>query len=501
MEFYNTSKEYYKIMEAKNKEELLLLTPAFVMVALFMIVGLPGNLFVIVVYYRKMRRTTSRYFIIVLAALDFINCVFTMPVEMALLCNFYTFDLPWFCKLSRFISYIVNNSSAIILLGIAVDRFRKICQATKRSFSLKHVKIFCICAITFATLSSTPSMVLYGTKTNITTVCLEETNVTICGETCLVADEYWGKVGIKVFNAYLFCCMAIIFIFISIAYVIIGKEIFIRKDFGSFRKKSNLSQCKSSSTSESENSAFSTSYNSEAKLDEAPSVNQWSLRRHVLVKLQTSTSNIIKETKPDYMDVGDLMELHPLAGSGSDRGPSSTCLVNKSRSRANTIDVLPSQSELDTPDKTRSRLKTLDLRRKSDPSAKRNKNSVKTLSLRKTFLATISESQKPKTENTEFRINVKQTTFLLFLVTLFYIISFLPFMVIVTIRNIKPDIYDRMSFVENSIYNLFLRTYFLNNMINPILYGFLNKQFRRMAVQVFREIFCCSEDTGIGSDN
>ncbi|KAL3892216.1 hypothetical protein ACJMK2_004446 [Sinanodonta woodiana] len=501
MENRSISKEYYdKVMENKNKEELEHLTPAFVMVTLFMSAGLPGNLFVIIVYYRKMRRTTSRYFIIVLAALDLINCAFTMPAEMALLSNFYTFDVPWLCKLSRFISYIANNSSAIILLGIAVDRFRKICQATKRSFSLKHVKIFCICSITFATLSSAPSIVLYGTNTKILSVYLKELNITIYGKTCLVEDQYWKTSYIAAFNAYLFCCMAIIFVVISIVYIIIGKEIFIRKDFGSFRKKSSCAESRNSSISESENSAFSTSYNSEAKLDDAPTVNQLSLRRHVLVKTQTSTANIIKKSKQNTKDKGDVMEFQPLASSSSDNVPASASLVNEPRSRSNTIDVLPSQSESVIPNKPRSRSRTMDLRRKSDPSVNRNKNSLKTLALKKTLLTTIMESQKPKTEKTEHKISVRKTTFLLFLVTLFYIISFLPFMVIVTIRNIKPDIYDRMSFVESSIYNLFLRSYFLNNVINPILYGFLNEQFRKRALQVFRELFCCSRNSANGSD-
>ncbi|KAL3892221.1 hypothetical protein ACJMK2_004451 [Sinanodonta woodiana] len=382
MDDLNISKEYYdKVMETKNIEKLEHLIPAFVMVTLFMIVGLPGNLFVIIVYYRKMRRTTSRYFIIVLAALDFINCVVTMPMELALLSNFYTFDLPWLCKLIRFITYSTQNSSAIILLGIAVDRFRNICQATKRSFSLKHVKIFCICSVIFATLSSTPSILLYGTNTKILPVVME-LNLTIHGKTCLIEDKYWRSTFIAAFNAYIFCCNAIIFVVISIAYILIGKEMFIRKEFWSYRKKSI----------------------------------------------------------------------------------------------------------------------TEELQREAEPSVNRNKSSLTSLSLKKHELETITECHKSETEKTENRISVTKTTCMLFLVTLFYIISFLPFLVIATFRNLKPDFYERMSVVENSIYNFFLRTYFLNNVINPILYGFLNEQFRRRVVQLFRECFCFSVNSACGSD-
>ncbi|KAL3892213.1 hypothetical protein ACJMK2_004444 [Sinanodonta woodiana] len=500
MEDLNISTEFYgTVMENKNKEELELLTPAFVMVTLFMIVGLPGNLFVIIVYYRKMRRTTSRYFIIVLAALDFINCVFTMPAEMALLSNFYTFDVPWLCKLIRFIPYSTNNSSGMILLGIAVDRFRKICQATRKSFSLKHVKIFCICSITFATLSSTPSIVLYGTNTKILPVYLKELNITIYGKTCLVEDQYWKTSYIAAFNAYLFCCMAIIFVVISIVYVIIGKEMLIRKDFRSIRKRAYLPDCRSPNSYHSEKGLYSTSYNSEARLDEASSVSQLSLRRSLFINRETSTRNIVKSRTPDTKGEDNLMMSTMEENSCSDQRSSGTCLDDDPCSVLNTTAMISSPSESAICDNSQSQSKTLDLLEKSSSLVTINKNSqqssqnksLKTLIMRNNVKSTHVESQKPKSEGIENRISIRKTTCLLFVVTLSYVISFLPFLVIVTIRSVKPDIYYKMTFVESSIYNLFLRSYFLNNAINPILYGFLNKQFRKKSIQLFRDVFYC----------
>ncbi|KAL3892212.1 hypothetical protein ACJMK2_004443 [Sinanodonta woodiana] len=500
MEDLNISKEYYdNVMENMNKEEIEHLTSAFVMVTLFMIVGLPGNLFVIIVYYRKMKRTTSRYFIIVLAALDLINCAFTMPAEMALLSNFYTFDVPWLCKLSRSISYISNNSSAIILLGIAVDRFRKICQATKRSFSLKHVKIFCICTITFATLSSTPSIVLYGTNTKILSVYLKELNITIYGKTCLVEDQYWKTTYIAAFTAYLFCGMAVIFVLISIVYVIIGKEMFFRKDFGSFRNRASLRDCKNWNIYHSEKGIYSTSYNSKSRVDKASSVRQWSLRRPFFIKRETSTRNIVKSRTPDTKGEGNLM-MSTMESSCSDQHPSGACLNDEPCSGLNTKDMISSLSESAIHDKSLSQLKTLDLRVISSSLETINTNSQQSsqnksqnnVIVRDNVKSTLVDSQKLTSEGIEIRISVRKTTCLLFVVTLSYVISFLPFMVIVTIRSIQPDIYDRMTFVESSIYNLFLRTYFLNNAINPILYGFLNKQFRKSSIQDFRDAFGCS---------
>ena len=39
--------------------------------------------------------------------------------------------------------------------------------------------------------------------------------------------------------------------------------------------------------------------------------------------------------------------------------------------------------------------------------------------------------------------------------------------------------------------NIFSNSTFINNAINPIIYSFLNINFRRQAKKAFKRIFCC----------
>ncbi|KAK3596353.1 hypothetical protein CHS0354_037070 [Potamilus streckersoni] len=139
-------------------------------------------------------------------------------------------------------------------------------------------------------------------------------------------------------------------LFVIVVYyphVFIGKKILSRKHFGSFRKRSYLPECKSSTIYESENGVFSSSYNSEAILDEASRVNKLSLRRQVWINVEKSTRNIVKSTIPNNNGYINLMTFH-VASSALGQRPSGTCLDDESCFRLNTFDILLSESDVVT---------------------------------------------------------------------------------------------------------------------------------------------------------
>ena len=83
-------------------------------------------------------------------------------------------------------------------------------------------------------------------------------------------------------------------------------------------------------------------------------------------------------------------------------------------------------------------------------------------------------------------IRAGRTTLILFIVTLIFVLSFVPYLAIVTIRYISPI--DLRPLPE-SVYNLTLRSYLLNSAANPLVYCFLNRQFRGKVKQFFKSIF------------
>ena len=87
------------------------------------------------------------------------------------------------------------------------------------------------------------------------------------------------------------------------------------------------------------------------------------------------------------------------------------------------------------------------------------------------------------------KVRAGRTTMILFLVTLLYILTFVPYLTIVTMRYINPNMVEQMSSVELSVFNLMLRSYVTNSAVNPLIYCFLNREFRlkvkRAALGVF----------------
>lgn len=86
------------------------------------------------------------------------------------------------------------------------------------------------------------------------------------------------------------------------------------------------------------------------------------------------------------------------------------------------------------------------------------------------------------------RTTVNRTSFILFIVTMAYVISFMPYCVIVVIRHAsKTSFYDELSNAEKAVYQIFLRSYSLSSAINPIIYSLINLSFRKKCKQTFYE--------------
>uniref|UniRef100_A0A0L8IC78 G-protein coupled receptors family 1 profile domain-containing protein n=1 Tax=Octopus bimaculoides TaxID=37653 RepID=A0A0L8IC78_OCTBM len=97
----------------------------FSIIPFFLIVGLIGNMFVIYIYVRQSQKSNVETFILVLAVIDLIGCIFGMPLEMAEL--YPAIQSNYLCKIYKFIVYTSSVMSSFILLTVSIERFRKIC--------------------------------------------------------------------------------------------------------------------------------------------------------------------------------------------------------------------------------------------------------------------------------------------------------------------------------------------------------------------------------------
>jgi hypothetical protein len=131
--------------------------------------------------------------------------------------------------------------------------------------------------------------------------------------------------------------------------------------------------------------------------------------------------------------------------------------------------------------------------RQEEQATEENKNKMKLLSenhtpnnSQKSESSNGSVTHKPKNKH---RIKVTRTTVILGVVTLIFIIGYLPYLVIMTLRTIETDFEEKLTSEADIAIKFGAKSYLINNAINPIIYCFLNKKFREDVKKVFRK--CC----------
>ncbi|XP_045164297.2 orexin receptor type 2-like isoform X2 [Mercenaria mercenaria] len=94
------------------------------------------------------------------------------------------------------------------------------------------------------------------------------------------------------------------------------------------------------------------------------------------------------------------------------------------------------------------------------------------------------------------RFRVSRTTVVLFAVTVAFVISYMPGIIIMICRSVIKDLESKQTVTEQVFSKLFSKFNFLNNAINPIIYSFLNVSFRRRCVTVIKQlVFCRRNET------
>ncbi|KAL3873967.1 hypothetical protein ACJMK2_037041 [Sinanodonta woodiana] len=107
---------------------------------------------------------------------------------------------------------------------------------------------------------------------------------------------------------------------------------------------------------------------------------------------------------------------------------------------------------------------------------------------RKTTSLDALKSFKVKISFGRMSVRTVRTTVVFFAVTVAFVVSFMPYLIANIIKFKKlafTDTSDRSIYV---IYNFCVRSYFVSSCINPIIYGAMNRSFRKECKYTFRRI-------------
>lgn len=372
--------------------------PTIVYVSVLLCVGIPGNALVAYVY-TSWRRSPSRLVIIALAVFDLVNCLFTIPTEIYFVLNVYLGPDPTLCKVTRFITFSMNNASSFVLLFIAVDRFKRIYKPLKPPFSNRITKTVIGINFALAFIFSWPSLLIYGRQT-IDIPLSNDTCVRV--STCLIDDDVKTSIYPLLFNIILTAGTILIDIIMISVYAYIGS-----RSIKAIRETNRFFPKFAFATNDTMD--FSVEYSQEAH------------------------DPIIRE---NYKK-------------------------NSTATSANDI-----QSRFDSLDRKGSTVTII--------STKRGHSA-------KSFM------QKADKKG---RRQMLKSTFMLFLVTVLFIGSFIPYCALVFIRYSRPSYYFELSNAGKATYNVFLRSYMMSSALNPVIYSFLSSKFRKQCHRIGRKIFC-----------
>lgn len=434
--------------------------PALVFVVMCMVAGIFGNTLVIVIYKSRFRRSNHRYFILFLAVTDLLACVTGVPFLVASLRLPYLMTSAFVCKVLRYFHYFVNNSAGLLLVVIAVERFRKIVFPFKTQFSVRQTLIICYATVFVSALVAIPAPIYF----DATDVATGVGNVT--GKECFVKTKLKG--GFEIFYFALMLETIVCIAVFAVLYSMIVKKLCTNDQF--------LKTVKSMNSISSARSTRNNERNSVDELSEMETPSQSEAADAVVaVKYERRTSAISK------LAVGSSTATALAASTESiPHGRKNGTHSNGARALwRKSLDLLHAKSKEDLTKPSVSRahsdVRLNRIRTANDNNIEKINKPLSPFTLVTSNRPTVktSSSQSRKSSRTTVRV-----TIMLLTVSVAFAIAFLPHMALMLATVSDKGFLDRLDRAESMVYQLFLRIFILNNVINPFIYLACDTKFR-----------------------
>lgn len=411
------------------------LLPVTIIFGLFTAIGIIGNILVLLVFSlgREFRNNNFKVFVICLGIVDLLTCIFLIPAEIAKHRNYFSFENLFMCKTKCLFNVWAGCAAALALLIICIDRFRKVCQPLKKQIAPNLALKLCILlAFAVPIILSWPGAMMCGIKEDNKTNIYNTTTVVYLCET---EPKYNNSIWRYVYKFTFVVLLVGVSISCLVMYILIGCQ--IKRHWGSvpasFRKDSGM---------EFSSDTFG---NVKKPLD----------------RTNSSTSDMQNQVVIDP-PVSTLVSA-PLTQPGSDEINSST-KTNKSPKQKPKLTKQSSSFDVD-PNARKKFIKQLS-----------NVSLSSLTKIRKDSMDWNTRGRTMSRSNSGFGMRrFPYKTLIWFILTMIFVVTYMVYLVLA----IKvPKLVD-LETTPFTVFQLFYRFYFLNNIINPIIYFALDKRFRK----------------------
>ncbi|XP_053377661.1 cholecystokinin receptor type A-like [Mercenaria mercenaria] len=456
-------------------EEILRQIPLMVYLIILCITGIAGNILVCYIYTKKYTLSTFRIFVTVLGAADLFISSIIIPLELLQFAWQYTFSSVAVCKLTLFVKAWATIASSSLLFCIAVDRYRKVCKPFSWQISFRAAKIMCFGCAFLGVAFSWISPVIY----NIQTKELDVYNVTI--SECAITDSMKKTVFPMLNNVSLALLFVGALTGIIIMYTLIAirvKQHLKKKINASMRRRQaiKIEACSEKHTASDGNKYGNASESNTLEISNSDFSEQGNKRRKREIEMEivrgsndNESSDIFKVSDAYITDIDNASDINGSKALNAEFG------LDGDRRQAKQIDIgiRNTYSEKKESDKvsegkitaTGDALTTPQLDSAEKKPTEACKNEKSTL-------------KRSSNENRNTR-NRYRTTLIMFLVSLAFIVSYLPLLSLLLIVNADKTFAAALTDSERAAYKFFHRSYLLNCAVNPVIYGIWDVRFRK----------------------
>lgn len=530
-----------ELLAQLNAEESLNRLPLLLVLSILSFVGIFANAHVLFVFGTKIKRSTYRVFVLGLGCIDMLGCTISIPFQIIDETHPYTFFDAISCKIFRFFDTNLAIAAALMLVVIASERFRKICRPNGLQVTEKRAIRSIIAVIVGSSIATSPALLIYGRHT--VSIESKHVNGTECSWTDEASATYYGYVYYAVELFIIISCM----VSLTILYSFVGKA--LRAHNQRMRSTRIVKFHAKKSTRLSKNVKESQNYPEDqqrgsiesiktdrdsgvdspipASSDSQESVDKIEIQFKVSDDRKLSSNNeddsvFTNSSKDNRNNIESTSSTCRLCEDNESLQQSSSIrriftkvaqvpealkgiLLNRRGTseetyaipdiivtdcKNNITHILGKGRSSRTKDRNMTKTDNNDPKFYVDIDPKNSKDKTSSNKSTKRFKKPLTKIFRNRKKSKEAEnIRERRITKLLFFITLTFIVTYYPYIIILVIYAIKPEFKENLTEGGRVFYLMALRLYLINNVMNAFFYGFFDLEFRNHCKDIYKKLY------------
>ena len=424
-----------QLAEKLNDEMRLTVLPVTIFVGIEAVFGFFGNLLILYVFLFYYHKCNFKYFVLCLSFIDTTSTLTTLPGEIVTQTFWYVYPVPLVCKIKSFFNMFTVCGCAFGLLVIAIDRYRKVCRPLAWQIKPRLAMILIFIQLIISFIIAIPVPFFWGTHSFIKEYKGRNITVTVCEiDAKYTNTDYPLKYSIVTETV-----ISLTMFILLILYIFVIRKLLQMKPGD--KKKADAAE------------------------------------------------NSHNHQKSDVTFSGRAVSDDDTSGQGQDFEFKDTADSTASRS-ADDVSMDTNPRELATDYKGSTRMVPALTMVTSAMAASKLASplSTKTNTLAVPTMSSALSARRVANRRSSKRTQIRRKTLIMFILTVLFICTTVLYLTLLSF--IANGVLESLTSAGKSTYFFFFRLYFINHVINPILYGILDPKFRRILKQT---LFSCTK--------